>query len=83
MAKLIPDKGERQVWERDDTVIRMDISAFLAATGKNMSELADMVGLSRPTMYTRYKHPGDLSLNEMRRLYKVIGKVLALRGGAA
>ena len=76
MVKLSADRGEKPVWEMEDLRIRMDIGAWMAATGKELTQLAELVGLSRSTMYSRYKHPGDLSLDETRRIYRVIGKVL-------
>jgi len=76
MVKMTADKAERPVWEREDTQIRMDIGAWMAATGKQLGELALLAGLSRGTMYSRYKHPGDLSLDETRRLYRVIGRAI-------
>jgi uncharacterized protein (DUF2384 family) len=82
MAKMIPAKAERMAWEKEDTVIRMDIGAFLAATNKKLDDLAEMMGICRATMYRRYKYPGEMSLDEARRLYQVIGKVLALRAEA-
>lgn len=76
VVKLSADKQERPVWEREDMQIRMDIGAWMAATGKQLGELAMLVGLSRGTMYSRYKSPGELSLDEVRRIYRVIGKVV-------
>ena len=77
MARMKPDKNERAVWEMDDLQIRMDVGAWMAATGKALHDLAPLMGVSRATMYSRMKHPGDMSLDEARRLYKVIGKVIA------
>ena len=76
MTRLVSDRQEKPVWEMEDTRIRMDIGAWMAATGKALQDLAELVGVSRATMYNRYKHPGDLSLDEVRRLYRVIGKVV-------
>lgn len=78
MVRMTADRQERPAWEREDMQIRMDIGAWMAATGKQMGDLALMVGVSRGTMYNRYRHPGDFSLDEVRRIYRVIGKVIAL-----
>ena len=72
------DKSERKLWEMDDAQLRMDIGAWMAYTGKSLRDLAPMMGISGATMYSRYKHPGDMSLDELRKLYRVIGKVLTV-----
>ena len=77
MVRLTADKGERPVWERENLRIRMDIGAYMAATGKTLPDLAALVGIGRGTMYNRMKNPGELSLDEVRRIYRVIGKVIA------
>jgi len=76
MATMTPDKEEKRVWEKDDLRLKMDIGAWMAATGKALGDLAELMGLSRATMYARYRHPGNMSLNEVRRLYRVIGRVI-------
>lgn len=82
MIRLTADKTEAPVWAREDTQIKMDIGAWLAATGKRLEDLAMLCGISRGTMYSRYKHPGDFSLDEARRLYRVMERVLKARGAA-
>ena len=79
MAKIAADKSEKPLWEKEDVQVRMDIGAWMAYTGKSLRDLAPMMGISGATMYSRYKHPGDMSLDEARKLYRVIGKVVALR----
>ena len=79
MVKLVADRDEARIWEMDDQDIKMDIGAWLAATGKQLGDLATLVGISKSTLYNRYKHPGDFSLDEVRRLYRVMNKILKAR----
>ena len=61
-----------------DTRIKMDIAAFMAVSGKSMAELGALLGMSRGTIYARYRNPGTFSLNEYRELYRIIGKWIRL-----
>ena len=77
MVKLVADEKEKNLWELEDTSIRADIGYYLAATGKQLPELAQLMGISKGTLYSRYKHPGDFSLDELRRLYGIMKRILA------
>jgi hypothetical protein len=59
--------------------IRMDIGAWLAMTNKNVGDLGPLIGVSRATMYNKYREPGKLSLEELRKLYQVIEKARQYR----
>ena len=76
---MTTEDRQRLIWDQDDMMIRMDIAAWMAMTDKQIADLAILVGVSKSTMYTRYRSPGTLSLAEARRLYQVIGKAAAVR----
>ena len=82
MVKLMADRSEARVWETEDRQIKMDIGAWKAATGKQLEDLAQLAGLSKSTMYSRVKHPGDFSLDELRRVYGIMDRTLKARGVA-
>lgn len=66
-------------WERENMVIRMDIGAWLAMTGKEIGDLAKALGVCKSTMYSKYHNPGRLTVDEARKLYQVIGKAAEYR----
>jgi len=80
MARAMTTEArQRAMWARDDDGIRMDIGAWLAFANKGLGDLAALVGVSRATMYNRYRKPGTLTLEEARKLYQVIGKASEIR----
>ena len=52
---MTTEARERAAWERNDREIRADISVWMSLTSKKVGDLAALVGISRATMYQRFK----------------------------
>ena len=76
---MTTEARERAAWERNDREIRADISVWMSLTSKKVGDLAALVGISRATMYQRFREPETFSLGEIRKLYQVIGKAARIR----
>lgn len=64
--------------ERDrkaDEAFLRQLGAYRQVTGKSVTDLAMIVGMSPVTMYSRIKDPGTLRLREYRRIMEEIGKI--------
>ena len=58
--------------KRDDE-IRAKIGAYMAVNRKTLPEVGVLAGIKRSTMYSRFEHPGELSLDEYDALMDVVG----------
>jgi len=58
-----------------DDAFRQQLGGYLAVTGKSVTDLAMIVGISPATLYNRIKKPGSLKLYEYRRIMEEIEKV--------
>ena len=57
----------------EDRQILTDIMAWKLAHGTTVDRLAELIGLSRTTMYKKLKDPERFTLREVRRMYQIIG----------
>ena len=58
-----------------DDAFRERLGGYMAVTGRSLTDLAMIVGISPATMYNRYKEPGKLRLVEYRRIMEELDHV--------
>ena len=67
-------RAERERKADEDFLARL--GAYERVTGKSVTDLAMIVGISAATMYSRLKNPGQMRLWEYRRIEEEIGKAI-------
>lgn len=58
----------KKSWEHEDRLIRGEIARYLAMKGISMATLGGALGISKSTMYAKYKSPAKFTLEEKRIL---------------
>jgi len=53
---------------RADDDFRARVGSYLAVTGRSITDLAMIIGVSPGTLYNRVKEPGTFRLSEYRRI---------------
>ena len=64
--------------ERDrkaDEAFLARVGGYLAVTGRSITDLAMIIGVSPGTLYNRMKRPGEFRLAEYRRICEELEKV--------
>ena len=60
---------------RADDDFRARVGSYLAVTGRSITDLAMIIGVSPGTLYNRMKKPEDMRLKEYRRIMEELDLV--------
>ncbi len=62
-------------WKHDDSRLRGDIARYIVMTEVSMADLGKALGISKSTMYSRYKKPSSFTLGELRTLEHLLQRL--------
>ena len=70
MPKVLLTEAARRAERsrRADDDFRARVGSYLAVTGRSITDLAMIIGVSPGTLYNRMKKPEDMRLREYRRI---------------
>ena len=70
MPKVLLTEAARRAERsrRADADFRARVGSYLAVTGRSITDLAMIIGVSPGTLYNRMKKPEDMRLREYRRI---------------
>ena len=70
MPKVLLTEAARRAERsrRADDDFRARVGSYLAVTGKSLTDLAMIIGVSPGTLYNRMKKPEEMRLREYRRI---------------
>ena len=77
MPKVLLTEAARRAEKsrRADDELRARVGGYLAVTGRSLTDLALIIGVSPATMYNRMKKPEDMRLREYRRIMEELDQV--------
>ena len=67
-------RAERE--KKEDREFQAKLGAYLRITGRNITDLAVIVGVCPATMYSRVEAPGTFRLSEYRRVMWELDKAM-------